>query len=165
MKKVFLFVTGFIFSCCAAAKSVSNPSDYFRSASTGLWGTLTTWESSPDNTIWLAATLIPDNGANTIYIRNTHSVTVSTNQNMDQVIIESGGILFHSANTLTVSDGVGYDINILAGGIFTLASTVNPVVFAVSTATVNISTTAILRVAATGLTFASPNPGDRKSVV
>ena len=159
MKKVFLFVTGFIFSCCAAAKSVSNPSDYFRSASTGDWGTLTTWESSPDNTTWLAATLIPDNGANTIYIRNTHSVTVSTNQNMDQVIIESGGILFHSANTLTVSDGVGDDINILAGGIFTLASAANPVVFAVSTATVNISTTAILRVAATGLTFASPNPG------
>lgn len=133
----------------------SSASDYFRSAQSGNWGTLTTWESSPDNgvTPWAAATLIPTSAASIILIRNTHTVTVAVNQNMDEVIIESGGILFHTAGTLTVNDGAGDDILVQSGGIFTLGSNSNGPVFSGS-ATANINTGAILRLSASGLTNA-----------
>ena len=135
---------------------LSNPSDYFRSIAAGDWSATTTWESSPDNgvTPWAAATLVPNSLANTITIRNTHTVTVSSNQDMDQVVIEGGGILLHSANTLTVNDGTGDDIIVQGGGVFTLASAANAPVFSVSTATANINSGGTLRVATTGLTFA-----------
>lgn len=134
-------------------KTFSDPTDYFRSAATGDWGTLATWQSSPDNSTWSAATLIPTSTANTIYIRSGNTVTVSSNEDMDQVIIESGGILFHSANTLTVNDGAGDDIIVQNGGIFTLASNSNGPQFT-GTATANINSGGMLRLSATGLTNA-----------
>ncbi len=137
----------------------SSATDYFRSVATGLWSATSTWQSSPDNSTWLPATLTPTAAAATISIRNTHTVTVSNNQTMDEVIIESGGILLHSAATLTINNGLGDDVIVQAGGVFTLASDANPPVFAVSTATVNINSGGILRLSATGLTFPSPTPG------
>jgi hypothetical protein len=133
---------------------ISNPTDYFRSAQTGDWGILSTWESSPDNSTWMAATLIPSGSANIISIKTGHTVTVSTNQDMDQVVIESGGILFHSAGTLTVNDVAGDDIIIQSGGVFTLASGSNAPVFTPATASANVNTAGILRVSASGLTGA-----------
>ncbi|MBL0182001.1 MAG: T9SS type A sorting domain-containing protein [Chitinophagaceae bacterium] len=164
MKALFLLLTGFILvgkpslqahpSFTGCIKTLpSNLSDYFRSVATGDWGSVSTWESSPDNATWSAATLTPTSLANTISIRNGHTVTVSSNQDMDQVIIAGGGILFHSANTLTVNDGTGDDIIIQSGGIFTLASNNNEPQFS-GTATVNINTGGILRLSATGLTNA-----------
>ncbi len=161
MKTLFtLLLTIFIFTGSVAdpggpiSKTIfSNSTDYFRSVATGDWATLATWQSSPDNSTWSAATLIPTNAANTIYIRSGHTVTVSVNEDMDQVIIESGGILFHSANTLTVNDGTGDDIIVQSGGIFTLASNSNGPQFT-GTATVNINTGGMLRLSATGLTNA-----------
>ena len=137
------------------AKALSDPSDYFRSAGTGDWSNPATWESSPDNATWSAATLVPDNTANAIYIRNTHTVTVSINQSMDQVIIENGGILLHTTGILTITDEPSVDdVIVQAGGIFTLSSNNNPPQFAVSSATANIYTGGMLRVSAVGLTFA-----------
>lgn len=165
MKTLFTLLAVFIFAGSVAehtaadrnggiSKTIfSNTTDYFRSAATGDWAALATWQSSPDNSTWSAATLIPTNAANTIYIRSGHTVTVSSNQDMDQVIIESGGILFHSANTLTVHDGSGDDIVVQSGGIFTLASNSNGPQFN-GTATVNINPGAMLRLSATGLTNA-----------
>lgn len=64
--------------------------------------------------------------AATISIRNTHTVTVSTNQDMDEVSIESGGILLHTGGILSVNDnGAGDDINVQGGGVFTLESNSN----------------------------------------
>ena len=165
MKTLFTLLAVFIFAGSVAehtatapgadiSKTIfSSPTDYFRSAATGDWGALATWQSSPDNSTWSAATLIPTNAANTIYIRSGHTVTVSSNQDMDQVIIESGGTLFHSANTLTVNDGTGDDIVVQNGGIFTLASNSNGPQFS-GTATANINTGGMLRLSATGLTNA-----------
>jgi hypothetical protein len=158
MKKVFVLIPAvvLIFTCCFPAQGkiiFSNPTDYFRSVAIGDWSATTTWESSPDNTNWFAATLVPTSTANTISIRNTHTVTVNTNESMDQLIIESGGILLHSANTLTVNDGTGDDIIVQGGGIFTLASNSNGPVFS-GTATANINTAGMLRLSATGLTAA-----------
>ncbi len=72
---------------------------------------------------------------------------------MDEGTIESGGILFHSAGTLTVNDGTGDDIIVLSGGIFTLASNSNGPVFS-GTASANINTGGMLRLSASGLTNA-----------
>ena len=137
-------------------KVFSNPGDYFRSAASGDWGSIATWESSPDNgvTPWAAATLTPTSLAATISVRNTHTVTVSTNQDMDEVIIESGGILLHTGGTLTVNDnGAGDDINVQGGGVFTLESNSNGPAFAPG-ATAIINSNGILRLSASGLTAA-----------
>ena len=175
MKKIFFLKSFLILSVCMYAPGnlsfaatgntnktnllFSNTTDYFRSVATGLWSATSTWESSPDNSTWLPATLTPTAAAATISIRNTHTVTVSNNQNMDEVIIESGGILFHSSSALTINDGFGDDVIVQSGGVFTLASDANPPVFSVSTASVNINSGGILRLSATGLTFPSPTPG------
>jgi len=166
MKKVNLYasVVALFFSCFAkpvfAEFSFSNPTDYFRSAATGNWGSLSTWETSPDNGItpFVPATLIPTTAANYILISKTDTVTVSSNQNMDQVMIE--GILYYSGGVLTINDDpAGDDVQVMPGGVLTLAFASNPPVFSPSTATVSIYNNGILRVSATGLTFAAPNPG------
>jgi hypothetical protein len=169
MRKVFLLIPSvlLIFTCSLIAgdivkvspvkkiiKTFSSPTDYFRSFQTGDWGDVLTWQSSPDNGItpWVAATLTPTSAAATISIRNLHTVTVSSDQDMDEVSIESGGILFHSGGILTVQNGSGDDINIQGGGVFTLANSSGPS-FA-SGATAFISPSGILRVSASGLTGA-----------
>jgi hypothetical protein len=160
MRKVLLILLFLCPYCYTQAYIISNPTDYFRSVQSGDWGTLTTWESSADNATWAAATLIPASAANTISIRNGHTVTISTNQDMDQVVIESGGILLYAGGVLTVNDDAsGDDIIIQNGGVFTLALAASPPVFFLLTASVNINTGGILRVSATGLTSASPAPG------
>ncbi len=159
MKREFFLIPAlaFIFTCSLQAGPFlflfSGPTDHFRSVLSGDWAATTTWESSPDNITWAAATLVPTSAANTISIRNTHTVTVNTNESMDQLIIENGGILLHASNTLTVNDGTGDDIIVQAGGIFTLSSNGNGPVF-LGSATANINTGGILRLSATGLTNA-----------
>lgn len=131
----------------------SNSTDYFRSVVTGPWNASATWESSPDNITWSAATLTPTFAANTISIRNSNTVTINSNEDIDEVVIEMGGILTHNSNTLTIHDNAaGADVNIQAGGIFILASAANPPVFATAPATVNVSMGAMLRVSAGGMT-------------
>jgi len=167
MKKVSLLIPSLfccIYALCTLNFSVpvdlpetnslfSSPTDYFRSVQTGDWDILTTWESSPDNATWSAATLVPNSGANTVSIRAGHTVTFNINLDIDQVVIESGGILIHFGNGMLISDGPGDDIDVKSGGIFTLASASNPPVFFSGLATTNISTGGILRVSAAGLTF------------
>ncbi len=102
---------------------VSNASDYFRSKQTGNWNLTSTWESSADNISWINATLVPDNNANTILIRNSHVVTINTNTNIDQTIIQSGGTLIHASNAINIQDGAGDDLTIEGGGIFESQST------------------------------------------
>ncbi len=137
-----------------ATISFSDPADYFRSASSGDWNALATWESSPDNGItpWAAATLTPTSAARTIRIQNTHTVTVNSNEDMDEVIIENGRILLHSLNTLTVNNGSGDDIIVQGGGIFTLANSSGPTFSGVATAFINPG--GMLRLSASGLTGA-----------
>jgi hypothetical protein len=132
--------------------------DYFRSVQSGSWADLLTWESSSDNMNWAAATAIPNSAANTISIRNGHIVNFSSFLPLDQVIIESGGILDFSTGILTVEDGIGHDIDIQSGGALVLSSANNPPAFTGLTPTVNIQGSGILRVSATGLTL-TPGAG------
>ncbi|MDB5222829.1 MAG: type sorting protein [Chitinophagaceae bacterium] len=102
----------------------SNASDYYRTKASGNWNSTATWESSPDNTTWSAATLTPDLNANTITILNTHTVTVTANLTTDQTTVNSGGAVIVNPNiVLTINDGTGTDIAVAGGGSFTLKST------------------------------------------
>src|SRR6187399_1132741 len=95
MKRVFILIPlmSLIFTCPIQAGPFvfffSSPTDHFRSVASGDWASTSTWESSPDNINWVAATLVPTPAANTISIRNGHTVTVSTSQGLDQLLIES----------------------------------------------------------------------------
>lgn len=149
MKKLFLMLAVVVLSgyCCKA----SAPTDYFRSVQNGDWGSLATWESSADNANWFPATLVPGSAANTISIIS-HTVTVTTSQDMDEVIIYPGSAIEHIAGTLTVNDGPGDDIVVLGGSIFHLL--VNPGPVFAGAATMRIAAAGTLMLSVGGLTGA-----------
>ena len=122
----------------------SSHTDYYRSVTTGDWTDPNTWESSPDNTNWITATLAPTYLANTILIRATHTVTIDGLSSADQLTIQSGGVLNHSnGSPFTLNDGTGTDMTIENGGTYVLNGT-QPT--AVSTATVDVQSGATVRV-------------------
>ncbi len=98
----------------------SNTTDYFRSVQNGNWNNPTTWESSPDNIGWQASTLTPNSLANTITIRNTDTVTITTNTDADQLSIENGGKLIQNNTPIfTINNGTDlYDMTVEIGGTF-----------------------------------------------
>jgi len=150
-------VTGAVsvpFTIVQLGACASSHTDYYRSVATGNWDVPGTWESSQDNINWIGATLAPTSLANTITIRSPDVVTVANAASADQVIVQSGATLSHSAGVFTIEDGAGDDIDILNGGIFLLASNGISPTFASGTATLNNNTGGIIRVSGTGLTAA-----------
>ncbi len=89
-----------------------NVDHYYRSISNGNWTNITTWESSPDNITWNAAFMPPSNFSRTVTVRNTHTVTVSSNIRTDETIVESGGTLNWTATVLTLANGTGVDLQV-----------------------------------------------------
>jgi len=86
---------------------------YFRSVQSGNWNQISTWQSSLDNTTWVAANTVPDFNANTITIQSAHSVTITASTTIDQTIVN--GTLVYGNNTgsiLTINDGTGTDLAI-----------------------------------------------------
>jgi hypothetical protein len=128
--------------------------DHFRSLTTGNWNSLSTWESSPDNIIWTAATSLPTSAANAITIRNGHTVTLTASTTADELTIHSGGTLLYSAGTFTIDNGTGDDVVIQSGGIFELALPGTAPTFSAAGATVRILPGGTLKVSASGLTGA-----------
>lgn len=149
MKKLLLLLgaSAAFASLCKA----SLPTDYFRTVQNGDWASVSTWESSADNANWFAATLVPGSTANTISII-AHTVTVSSNQSMDQVLIYPGSAIEHNAGTLTVTDGAGDDIIVYGGSVFHLR--VNPGPAFSGAATMRIMAAGTLMLSVSGLTGA-----------
>ncbi len=120
LSSAFEIIQNGINGCMSAA------TDYFRSRQFGNWGTASTWESSPDNISWISpATLSPTSSANTILIRNSHTVTLAASVTVDQVFILNGGVLVNqmpASNILTVANGTGDDIEIQSGGMYHVLS-------------------------------------------
>lgn len=126
---------------------------YFRSAQTGNWGLTSTWETSPDGiSSWVAATTVPDTAAATVTVRTGHTVSFASFLPIDQVVIEPLGTLSYNTGVMTINDGTGDDIDIQAGGAFTLAVANTPPAFNGTAPTVNVQSAGILRVSAAGLT-------------
>ncbi|MCF8224046.1 MAG: hypothetical protein K9J25_12995, partial [Bacteroidales bacterium] len=62
---------------------------------------------------WAAAGNDPNLGAETIFIRAGHTATLSVSETLDQLIVESGGILsINSGSTLTLNNGTGTDLDV-----------------------------------------------------
>jgi hypothetical protein len=109
-------INDFIFKGTVTQTTID--SDYFRSKSTGAWTTAANWESSRDNINWVSSTLAPTTAANTITIRNTHKITISSPVTADQIIVENGATLALNGANLTLNDGTGTDLTINSGGTF-----------------------------------------------
>lgn len=129
--------------------------DHYRTIATGVWSNPSVvWETSATGTDpWGPAIVPPTSAANTITIRNGHTVTIDATTSADQLTIQNGGILIYSAGTFTIDDGAGDDVSIQNGGIFTLALSGTLPTFS-GLANVNIATGGILRVTVGGLTAA-----------
>ncbi len=116
---VIVFVLGFKIEAWA---QVSLPTDYFRSSKSGAWDAANTWESSPDGTNnWVPSATVPTSDASIINIRSSHSITISNNIVVDQLIISTGGILDVATvplSILTIHNGQGHDIVVENGGVF-----------------------------------------------
>lgn len=117
----------------------------FRSKNNGNWNSNATWESY-NGTAWVNAGSTPTSAQNVITIRNGHTVTVSANVNVDQVVIEAGGVVtVNSGRTVTINNGTGTDF--INGG------TIN------NSGTINLSASATLNHEANGLYNHSQNGG------
>ncbi len=150
-------VCSFIFTCIqiTAFAQPGSTTDYFRSATSGLFSALSTWESSPNGlSNWVPSTLIPTFDANTITIRIGHVVKINSNTTIDQVVITNGAILELAtglSTSLTVNDGSGNDIIVQSGGIFkhNITGTTSPLPLFTALATLEIQSGGILDVANT----------------
>ena len=87
---------------------------HYRSVETGSWDDATTWEYSddPNSTTWTAATEAPNSGnSSSITVMDTHTVTLGSSVNADQLSVASGGTLVVPAGaTLTIDDATGTDM-------------------------------------------------------
>jgi hypothetical protein len=88
----------------------SNATDYFRSAVTaGNWNISTSWETSTTGVSgWQPATLAPSNTAARVTVRTGNTISVTANQTVDDVLIESGAQVTLTGGTLTIASGPAF---------------------------------------------------------
>lgn len=93
-------------------KQFTTATDAFRSAITGNWNDVATWESFSGGS-WIAATLTPDASASTITILTGDTLTVTANVSIDETTVDAGGqVNINSGVTLTVADGTATDLTV-----------------------------------------------------
>ena len=80
----------------------SQSADDFRSAGSGSWASVNTWERF-DGTMWLAAGTTPSSVNGVVSIQSPHTVSLSNAVTIDQVIVDTGGTLVIATN-LTLND-------------------------------------------------------------
>lgn len=95
--------------------TIGPPAQIYRSANSGLWHDLSTWERwSGAN--WATPTIgegPPTSVHDGITIRSPHKVRLNTNVTIDEVIVEAGGqITISNGVMVTVADGPGTDMEI-----------------------------------------------------
>lgn len=115
MKNFIFYTSVFVFIAISLSGIFCNAQvlgDY-RSAATGNWGTLATWQTY-DGASWIAATATPTSvNAQTITIQSPHTVTRNAAVTVDQVVIDPGAtVLSNGANILTIANGAGVDLTI-----------------------------------------------------
>ncbi|MGG9972082.1 fibronectin type III domain-containing protein [Ferruginibacter sp. SUN002] len=89
--------------------AVSSAGDYFRSAvaTSGNWNSAASWESSPDNSNWIPATLTPDASSARVTILANDTIVVPNGQSItaDSITVAgTGQITIASGGTLTVAN-------------------------------------------------------------
>lgn len=135
-----------VYQTFQSTKAKADANGDFRTKNNGNWNSNGTWESF-NGTAWVNAVSTPTSANNVITIRNGHTVTVTANVNVDQVVIENGGIVtVNSGRTVTINNGAGTD--------FINAGTIN------NTGTINLSASATLNHEANGFYKHTQNGGN-----
>ncbi|MFT3908958.1 MAG: T9SS type A sorting domain-containing protein [Ferruginibacter sp.] len=113
----------------------------YRTIASGDWNSAGIWERFDGNG-YIAASNPPSYTDNVIIIQSGHTVTVNSGINIDQTIIESGGVLVQN-NTITLNNGTGDDLQV--NGTFTWNSnTIN------GSGNISISTPGLLNLVTAG---------------
>ncbi len=103
----------------------SGATNFFRSAASGDWDNVASWETSGNNVLWTASTLVPNALSRSIVIRPGHTITIDSAEAGDQITINSTGTLrIVSGGNFNLNNGSGTDLSVAgtleyAGGIFT----------------------------------------------
>jgi hypothetical protein len=113
------------FASISITQFASVATDYFRSKQSGNWNSLSTWESSHNNSTWCDATLLPNSSANTITVQAMHEVTINSNVTIDQTIVQEYGTLIQASN-YTLANGAGFDV-LIEGTYVVQSGTITPV--------------------------------------
>jgi hypothetical protein len=112
------------FQIGGSVTAVTAAETYFQSHQNGDWLSPSTWQSSPDNISWNAATKAPTKDAGNILVKAGHIVKVTSPVSFDQTIIE--GILeLQNSGILNINDGEGDDLKISENGILKILTTAN----------------------------------------
>ena len=100
--------------------AVSSSTDYYRSKQTGDWNVNASWQSSPDNSSWIDATMVPTSNAAAISIENSHIITISSTQSAKSLTIQSGGTLIQNPVSFSIVDEGSSAIDFVVNGTYVL---------------------------------------------
>ena len=126
---LILFCFSFLLPTLTRSQTIGD----YRTAATGNWGSLATWQMY-NGLVWGPAPAAPTYLNGNINIRNGHAVTVTANTTVDGVTIDAGGTLVLASNTLTLGL-LGLDNLVCNGSLQIVGGDLNMVV--TSTVTVN----------------------------
>ena len=105
------------------APAVSSTTDYFRSKQTGDWNVNASWQSSPDNSSWIDATLVPTSAAASISIESPNIITISNAQSAKMLTIQTGASLIHNAVAFSIVDDGSSAVDFVVNGTYVIKGT------------------------------------------
>ena len=112
------------FQIGGSVTAVTGAETYFQSRQNGDWSSPSTWQSSPDNISWNAATKPPTKDVENILVKAGHTVKVSTPVSFDQTTV-AGILELQNGGILNINDGEGDDLLISENGILKILTTAN----------------------------------------
>ena len=135
-----------------AGPAVAQVTGDYRSRQTGTWGQASTWERY-SGTAWVNATSAPTVSDQTITVRNGHTVTNTSDRQIDQLVVAAGATLVANKKLL-IQNGAGTDLRVVG----TLTMTDNVEHLNASTSVLEAGST--LTIQGGSLIFKSSSSGD-----
>ncbi len=81
----------------------------YQSIASGPWSTIANWQIF-NGTTWVAATTAPTSTDGVITIQSPHTLQITANVSLDQVVINSGATINWTGGTCTFVNGAGVDL-------------------------------------------------------
>lgn len=100
----------------------SNQTDYFRTRASGAWSDILVWESSGNGTDWVNATIAPNHISSGITILNGHNVNANSKVSLDQTVVNTGGTLTLTSDSLIINDNIAGDDLVINGTLINIGS-------------------------------------------
>ncbi len=105
-------------------KSFGAANGDYRSVASGDWNNPATWEVFSGGS-WIAAVATPTSANGVITIQSSHTVNITANVTIDQVVVDTNAVLNITGGTLSLANGTGNDLTINGelnvGSIMTIA--------------------------------------------